>query len=100
MIVSTDIGKFDEVCHPSHLFIIDIKLFWDMTPCWLVNSYRHFGGPWCLHLHCLSNPRRVAMLEKSLYYVGMDDCGCKPMLMVCMLPLVKSTVSWSIYFIS
>jgi hypothetical protein len=27
-----------------------VQVFWDVTPCVLVNSYRRFGGTYYLHL--------------------------------------------------
>jgi hypothetical protein len=45
---------------PSHCILltslsedlyVKIQIFWNVTPCRLVNSYRRFGGAQCLRLH-------------------------------------------------
>lgn len=33
--------------------LLRIHVFWQVTPCCLVIDYRHFTGPWCLHLQKL-----------------------------------------------
>lgn len=41
-----------------HIFSMSytkIMVFWDMTPCKLVDEYKHFGGTFCLHLDVPSN---------------------------------------------
>lgn len=45
--ISTDLNFSAVLCayliHGNTL--LKAELFWGMTPCWLVNSYRRFGGP-------------------------------------------------------
>jgi hypothetical protein len=42
----------------------DLKFFWDVTSCKLVNSYRHFETAICLHLH-INIPDVWRLLESS-----------------------------------
>jgi hypothetical protein len=39
--------------------LFKIQVYWDMTPCWLVNCYWHFKAPYCLQPQDVCNPRRV-----------------------------------------
>jgi hypothetical protein len=41
------------------LVLFKIQVYWDMTPCWLVNCYWHFKAPYCLQPQDVCNPRRV-----------------------------------------
>jgi len=44
------------------LFLI-IQGFLDMTPCWLVNWYRHFRGAHYINLQSLCSPRNHCRLK-------------------------------------
>jgi len=32
------------------MHLIQVMVFWVMTPCSDVAGYQHFNGPWCCHL--------------------------------------------------
>jgi hypothetical protein len=36
-------------------YYMKIMIFWDVTPCNLIESYHRFGGIHCLHHHSKSN---------------------------------------------
>jgi len=45
--------------------LMQIKVFWDMTPCGLVRSYWRFLGAYCLHLFSTWTSRHYVVLQKT-----------------------------------
>lgn len=45
---------FSNLSHKA-ILLVKMKVFWNIEPCWLVNAYRLFGLPCCLHLQNLKS---------------------------------------------
>lgn len=60
-----------------------IILFWDVTPCNLIDQYQHFGGTFSLHPHVRSKVASLSSFEKFTniqmllkgYFVGIVFLG-------------------------
>ena len=76
------------------MVLTELQVFWDVMPCWLVNT---FARPCWLYLLCLNSPRRVAAQVTWVHNIGNVSSGSELMRVVflCSGQGLSCQLTWS-----
>jgi hypothetical protein len=66
--VLSQTGTLCNIKFNQTIFSTYITVFWDATPCSLVDAYWHFRGTYCLHLQC----RKIFIYQSTLRHIPED----------------------------